>query len=105
MQPKSLFRGRNGPTFGARRAPRLPNRSEPGDTALKNTVFEVSNDVLVGFMALLVAVELVGHCRTTVPRGHKSSTLSLTAIELGNRYRTRVTKPESRGAGAKFDVL
>ena len=91
--------------FSGSDSPRLPKQSELGGTSSKSTVFEVSNDVLVGFMALLVAVELVGHCRTTVPRGHKSPTLSAAAIELGHRYRKRVTKSESRGAGANVDVF
>ena len=102
---ESLFEGRKWPRFSGSDSPRLPNQSELGGTSSKSTVFEASNNVLVGFMALLVAVELVGHCRTTVPRGHKSSTLSLTAIELGHSYRNRVAKPESRGAGANFDVF
>ena len=62
--------------------------------------------MLVGFMAFLVAVDgpaAVSLCHVILAT--KSPTLGSTAIELDNRYRRRVTKPESRGAGANFDVF
>ena len=86
-------------------SPRLPNQSEPGDTALKSTVFKVSNDVLVGFFGFLVAVDVSARHLCHVVLVTKSATLGSTAIELGYGHRKQVTKPESRGAGVNCDVF